>query len=113
MGLGPLGVRIDVLLQPGIALSDGPVVHVVLQIGSDERQGRQLAVVRGPGALEWGQELGRNILEKVPRSVVVIVTGITFDVGAKSSTGLDHFAPEVWRREGARDIVAVLGDALV
>src|SRR5262249_42000358 len=48
--LGPLGVGIDVVLQPGIALLDRTVVHVVLDVRDDEGDGRQLGVVRWPVA---------------------------------------------------------------
>jgi len=37
VSLGKLDVRIQVLLQPGIALRDGAVMHVVIQIRNDER----------------------------------------------------------------------------
>jgi hypothetical protein len=36
VGLGPLGVAVDIGLGPGIALGDGAIVHIVIQIRDDK-----------------------------------------------------------------------------
>jgi len=46
VGLGKLNVAINVLLQPGIALGNGAVMHVVIEIGIDNGDGGQVGEVR-------------------------------------------------------------------
>jgi hypothetical protein len=47
VGFGELNIGIDVGLQPGVALLDGAVMHVVVQIGHHDGDGGQGGEIRG------------------------------------------------------------------
>jgi len=82
VGLRKLNVAINVLLQPCIALGNGAVMHIVIEIGIDDRHGGQVCKVRW----EAGERLvrcGRHIGEVYPRSVFFRVSAR----GANRGTG--------------------------
>src|SRR6476619_445931 len=74
VGLCPGGVGGQVVVQPGITLGDGPVVHVVVEIWDDKRDGWQARVVR---AWREGRERhrvgGRHIGEVHPRGTFACI----------------------------------------
>ena len=56
----PLCIGAQVLLKPGIALSDRPVVHVIAWTGNDERNRREIRIIAtGEKRGETG-EIGLN-----------------------------------------------------
>lgn len=69
VGVGKLNITINVLLQPGIALRDGSVMHIVIEVRDDERERRQRREIRG----EAGERLigcGGNVGEIDPGRVL-------------------------------------------
>ena len=119
VGLGPVDVRAEVRLQPGVALGDGAVVHVVVEVGDDERDRRERAEV----GREAGQRLvggGREVREVHPGAVLADVLPLLQPVkparrqplavaGEAEARGA-QLAAEV--RPGERVRAGVVGDAL-
>ena len=68
MGLSKLYVAVDVLLQPCVTLRDGAIVHVVVEIRVNDRDGGQRVEV----GRETGERLIRSrryVAEVYPRRV--------------------------------------------
>ena len=93
VGSRKLNVAVNVLLQPRIALSDGAVMHIVIEIGIDDRHGGQVGEVCG----EAGKRLvrgGRHIGEVYPRSMFFRISAGSANRGTRGR--------QVFRKAGER-----------
>lgn len=120
VGLRKLNVAINMLLQPCIALGDGAVMHIVVQIRIDDGHGGQVRKVRW----EAGERLvrgGRYIGEVYPRSMFFRVSAgganrgsgsrQVFRKAGESLACRRQFTGQVFRGEGMR--AGVIRNALV
>src|SRR2546428_11569561 len=91
MGFGPGHVGLPVRGQPGIAGADRAVVHIVAEVGYDERHSRQRREIARPRVV--GLVVG-GILAHDPVGSRVVLAGVVAAVGAAGA------AQETVRRHG-------------
>ena len=119
VGARPLRVAVDVLRQPAVALGDRAVVHVVAEVGDEERHRGQRRVVRRHGRQRQVRR-GRDVTEVRPRTVLACVVpahapgvarlGEVLGVPGEGETGRKELAAEAGGVECERAPVVV--DAL-
>ena len=104
----PLDVAVEVNAQPGVALLDRATVHVVINIGHDDRHGRQLCVIRWEVAGER-HVVGRGHVRESNPGVVFGEIGVreraagepgvrqALGIAAEAKAGAQQFARQVGR----------------
>ncbi len=87
MRFRPVHIWLNVVLQPVVRGLDGPVVHVVVQVGNHERHRRQAGeICRELREREVGAE--RNVREVHPRAVLPDIRGTQREHVAVTTAGV-------------------------
>lgn len=114
----PIDISIHITLEPGIPGRDAPVMHVVYNVGNDQGDRRQPAVIRREARK---RHIGcRGDVDALPvngRVVLAVIAAVDtagetdrrhrFAINSEAQASGEKFAPEIWIRKRMRTGVVI------